>query len=133
MRIISTRRQFLIGLALVFAVSFRRSRSSGTTRGELLPARLKRVIVFDSNSASAIFGAFLEQAPAERDLKHLVSSVIGEDAAWPASIESLSDAQLRHRIMQRIRDDFGCGNTVQLDGWVLSRTEARLCGIIALA
>lgn len=32
----------------------------------------------------------------------------------------------------RIRADFAAGRTVVLDGWVLSRTEAELCGRIAM-
>ena len=30
---------------------------------------------------------------------------------------------------EAIRRDFESGNTVQLDGWILSRTEARLCAL----
>lgn len=31
-----------------------------------------------------------------------------------------------------IRDDFARGNTVVVDGWVLSRTEARLCALAVM-
>jgi hypothetical protein len=31
------------------------------------------------------------------------------------------------------REDFRCGRTVTVDGWLLSRTEARICAIAYLA
>lgn len=38
-------------------------------------------------------------------------------------------AARRHRLEARVRAEFASGTTVQLDGWVLSRTEARLCAL----
>jgi len=99
---------------------------------EPLASRLKRVMAFDPHSARAIYAAFVARAPAERDLEDLVSGVIACDGLRSIPFATLSDADLRQHLMQRIRDDFGCGNTINLDGWVLSRTEVRLCGIIAL-
>jgi hypothetical protein len=34
-----------------------------------------------------------------------------------------------HRLDARVRGEFASGTTVQLNGWVLSRTEARLCAL----
>jgi len=37
---------------------------------------------------------------------------------------------MRHpSIDDRIRDDFGAGRTVVVDGWLLSVTEARQCAL----
>jgi hypothetical protein len=36
-------------------------------------------------------------------------------------------------IKRRFAKDFADGRTVMLDGWVVSRTEARLCALLALA
>jgi hypothetical protein len=36
-------------------------------------------------------------------------------------------------IADRVRDDFGAGRTVLVDGWVLSVTEARQCALASLA
>lgn len=35
-------------------------------------------------------------------------------------------------IAQLVRDDFGCGRTVLVDGWVLAVTEARQCALFSL-
>lgn len=35
-------------------------------------------------------------------------------------------------LLERIRSDFAEGDVVKLDGWLLSRTEARICALYAL-
>jgi hypothetical protein len=120
-------------LGVVFALLLRPARAFDTTPKESLPLKLKRVMALDNDAARAIFAAYVEQTPEERDRDYLLRSFIGADAAWLNSTERQADVQLRNRVMQRIRDDFGCGNTIELEGWVLSRTEARLCGIVATA
>jgi hypothetical protein len=39
---------------------------------------------------------------------------------------------LRAALTRRMRDDFGAGSTVRVQGWVLSRTEVRLFTLVAL-
>jgi hypothetical protein len=36
-------------------------------------------------------------------------------------------------VLQRVRQDFVDGAIVNVDGWILSATEARLYGLVALA
>jgi len=40
---------------------------------------------------------------------------------------------LRRTVLARQREDFEIGNTVQLDGWILARSEAALCALISLS
>jgi hypothetical protein len=42
-------------------------------------------------------------------------------------------AHLRRLIDMKRRHDFSIGNTVTVDGWLLARTEARLCALATLA
>lgn len=50
---------------------------------------------------------------------------LGFDPAEPVAIDrSWRDA---------IRRDFAAGETVHVEGWILSRTEARLCALAALS
>jgi hypothetical protein len=37
-----------------------------------------------------------------------------------------------HAMMGKVHEEFGRGETVTCDGWVLSKSEARLCAVIAL-
>jgi len=51
-----------------------------------------------------------------------------------ALLVSRRDPALAARLLrQGIDEDFRCADTVVVDGWVLSVTEARLCAIIALS
>ena len=42
-------------------------------------------------------------------------------------------ALLRAALARQIRADFAAARVVRVDGWVLSETEARLCGLAALS
>jgi hypothetical protein len=88
---------------------------------------VRLVAVFrEPESARVIGRAYLRQAPEEADSARLVALI------HPGDCSSLGDAELRRAVIARQRADFGSGRTVLLDGWLLSRTEARLCALAAL-
>jgi hypothetical protein len=61
--------------------------------------------------------------PGESDAPQLTEA-IQESRPWTARIG------LRHpAIDDQVRDDFDAGRTVIVDGWLLSRTEARQCAL----
>ncbi len=39
---------------------------------------------------------------------------------------------LRETVAARVRDDFATARVVNVDGWLLARTEARLCALAYL-
>lgn len=43
----------------------------------------------------------------------------------------LPDGDLGEVLRARVRDDFEAGRTVDVDGWVLARTEARIAALLA--
>jgi hypothetical protein len=47
-------------------------------------------------------------------------------------LDGLEGPDLRSAIATRLRRDFEERDTVRLHGWVLGRTEARLCALCAL-
>jgi hypothetical protein len=77
----------------------------------------------DVTSARHIGRAYLEQCRAEADYDSLMADV-GDLLTSPASARKFEDMR---------RQDFTAGRTVMVRGWLLSRTEARLCGLAALA
>jgi hypothetical protein len=77
-------------------------------------------------SARAIGRAYLRQAPEEADAARPL------DLIHPGDCAALSTTELRRAVAARQRADFAAGRTVLLDGWVLSRTEARLCAFAAV-
>lgn len=84
-----------------------------------LAARLR-----DPDAARALGFRYLEQRPDERDLSFLHAATLAGAGEGRRSVESLR---------ARFRDDFRRGDTVLIDGWVLARTECRLCALVALS
>jgi len=84
-------------------------------------------LLHDGESARAVGRAYLLQEPAEADVTHLMALLD------PVGVAARGEAELlRQTIAARHRNDFGCGRTVILDGWILSRTEVRLCALAAI-
>ena len=78
-----------------------------------------------SDSAAHIGRAYLAKHEDERDVD-VLRAHLGDLVS-----QSGGDG-LAERAGARIREDFATGRTVQVDGWLLSRTEARLCALAAL-
>ena len=45
---------------------------------------------------------------------------------------SASSKYLKRHISECVREDFALGDTIQLNGWILSHTEARQCALFAM-
>jgi hypothetical protein len=81
----------------------------------------------DRRSARAIGAAYLRTVDgAEASSEHLTRALLGD-------IGTTGARELRSKIGSRIRRDFAEHEVVTVDGWMLSRTEARLCALVALS
>lgn len=76
-------------------------------------------------SAAAVGARYLRDHPEERDAALPLAS------APPR--EPRAQARLRRQLRRESARDFQRGAVVRVDGWVLSRTEARLCASVHLA
>ncbi len=77
------------------------------------------------SDVKAIGEAFLHQHPMYRNktfLHDIISRRIG----------SRNNKNLRWVISQKVKEDFEIGNTMQLNGWILSRLEAQQCALFSL-
>ena len=74
-------------------------------------------VKIDQQAAEAIGNAYLALRPEEKNFLRLNLTMAG------ISPLDVNDA---------VRRDFATGRIVYVDGWALSRTEARLCALIAL-
>jgi len=81
----------------------------------------------DRRCARSIGAEYIRGCPVEAD-KRLLVSLMGEKAGPALPLE-----ELRTEIQAQIRDDFTHGRVVQVQGWVLSCTEARLCALSTLS
>lgn len=77
-------------------------------------------LISSKTSASAIGRAYLRKCPQETS-----EEVLRAELCRGLAAEAI-DARV---FPQRIAQDFENGNTVMLEGWILSRTEARLCAL----
>ena len=85
-------------------------------------ARTLDALISDKESAAVIGAAYLDQFELERSSAILQTRIQ----------ESMSDAGLtmgEHALLRRVEMDFERGEIVNLHGWLLSRTEARLCAL----
>jgi hypothetical protein len=81
--------------------------------------------LMDPASASAIGAAYLRSYPEHASRAVLLSFLQLPD-------EPLNAAQIAVALERRIRSDFEYQRTLVLERWLLSRTEAAVCGLIAL-
>lgn len=122
-----TRREWLFaaGAALVHAGL---ASACGVGPGEAASpmARALRETRRDPAAAAAVGQRCLEvlEAPPPRDA--LVAALAG-DALTPATPVEV----IRRHLRERHRADFAEGRTVEVDGWILSRTEAQLYMLLA--
>ena len=83
-------------------------------------------------SAAAIGRAYLRLTP-EEAATPLLAALVAANTASPARLLAARDGELRRILAAAQREDFRAGRTVSVRGWMLSRTEARLCALAALA
>ena len=80
-------------------------------------------------NARAIGVCFLREYP-ERSDRRLLLAGLGLDAAGLAAHDVPS---LRRHLRDLQQRDFVAGDTVMVNRWILSRTEASVCALVALS
>ena len=84
-------------------------------------------IIGDQAAAARLGSAYLETHPEEKSiatlLRQLEKAVARDSAATTGSIVALQ---------HRVRTDYARNTVVSVNGWVLSITEARLYGLVAM-
>jgi hypothetical protein len=88
-------------------------------------AALLRGLIRHREGAIQLGRSYLSAHPSEASRAALVRQLAGPIA--PASSERAARG-----VGTRIREDYAIGHTVVVEGWVLSRTEARLYALVAL-
>jgi hypothetical protein len=85
-------------------------------------------LALEVRGAGALGTAYLEGSPDEARPEALVSILLeGVPPPLTADRESLAP-----RLHERNRRDFETGNVIEVDGWILGRTEARLYALASL-
>ncbi|MCH2170603.1 hypothetical protein MK489_07445 [Myxococcota bacterium] len=124
-----TRRGFVRGIALVSAGMGLGMWSAGCRRA---PAGALELALELSDPASApVLGrAYLRLHPGENDPRALAQALFPGLATAPGEFDGSRAAR---EYLERIRVEFASGETVRVGGWVLARSEARLCALTTWA
>jgi hypothetical protein len=86
----------------------------------------------ERRSAAAVGRAFLAVYPGERDAERLAQDIMASVGGRDPALAAGGTRDLRQAISRQIRRDFASSLVVSVDGWILSETEAKLCGLAAL-
>jgi hypothetical protein len=78
-------------------------------------------------SARTIGRSYLQQYPPESNVRCLLEGIGRSDR-----LSTAGDRELMLALQHRIRQDFVEERVVNLEGWILSVTEARLCALTTL-
>jgi hypothetical protein len=83
-------------------------------------------------SARAVGREYLRAVPAEASLRVLTTRVVERLPGGFRTLAAASDRRLRVLLLRATVEDFRDLRTVEVQGWVLARTEARLCALAEL-
>jgi len=120
------RRNFLIGITGVAVVTI-----SGSLYYMSRPVKYDALIIepqllsriWDTDTITSIGNGYMAQTPEENS----------ENALAKALIDDISGShdEMVSSLKQKVANDFKNGDIVMIDGWILSRTEARQCGLLS--
>jgi hypothetical protein len=129
-----SRRGFLKSAASLALLALMRPREllAGTAAAEppfeaRLVALLRR-----RDSAAEIGRAYLRSGDEPADASAMAAAIARDAGIEPGEAAARDPLRLRRALALRTRRDFAEGRTVRVEGWILSRTEARLYAIASL-
>jgi len=129
------RREFLqqlgVASALVASGGVAATLACGESRDPLLAAI--EGLFEDPASARVVGAAWLLEQPEVLDSTRLLAALADDRVDEARGLARSDPAALLARLRERHREDFASDRTTEVGGWVLSLTEARVCGLLAAA
>jgi len=119
------RRAVLVGFAAAAVAPFAAGGWFDERPVESLGSFLARCFTHP-DTAAWLGESYLSAAPAEKDQATLERAVFGD-----MTLVSLS--AMTQAVAERVAADFRTADMVAVHGWILARTEARLCALASLA
>ncbi|MEE9396860.1 MAG: hypothetical protein V3V31_07590 [Methylococcales bacterium] len=129
-----SRRQLLIlfaGLPWLAGCSLLKSKSGGEADDEQLGRHLISSLT-DLPSARIIGRSYYESLKQQPDRPKVVQVLAERLSGNKESVIKLDREALRRQIHSQYREEYLAGQTVELQGWLLARTEVELCLLVVL-
>lgn len=130
------RRRFFNSLLIggIALLNTHRSLARAAGQAGLFPGKPSLLLepIRSRDSAAVIGQAYLRQIPEAVDAAGLYADILQSLGLTDYAVASMSLREIHRRLRDRVRADFAAGLTVKLDGWILSRTEARVSALVAL-
>ena len=79
--------------------------------------------IWDTGTITSIGNSYISQAPKENSENDLARALIEDISGSPE--------EMAKSLTEKVAYDFENGDIVMIDGWILSRTEARQCGLLS--
>ena len=84
--------------------------------------------LFDEKGISDAGKAYIKKTPLENDKNKLIQ-LLSDDSEI---LKSSDQKAIYQYLDEKVKQDFETGNTILVNGWVLSITEARQCALYSL-
>ena len=85
----------------------------------------------EASTISEIGATYMKKVPTESSETDLVNRLLTDIDGSELPTETDS-AMLQKILIQKVKADFENGETIEINGWILSRTEARQCALYNL-
>jgi hypothetical protein len=131
-----SRRSLLSGLVYLGSFGFLQpgwtlDKLHNTSKTNTLASELANFYV-DKESAKIVGLEYLRSVPSEANVSLLVELLCSFDREQHAAFAQTDRQKLRELLLLRQRQDFEDERVVNVRGWLLSKTECRLCALAAL-
>jgi hypothetical protein len=94
-----------------------------------VPEKLSQI--YDEKTIMEIGMAYGKAYPEEYNIKD-IESLLKKDKEGKSISASMAVSEIKTIMDNKVQHDFNSGNTIILNGWILSITEARQCALFSL-
>ena len=96
-------------------------------------SKLVKAAFIEPSSVVKLGSVYLHKYPHERNLNTLVNAIISENTELEYVINNDKPFNIKEALKHQIKKEFEYGRVVNIDGWILSQTEARLSALTNFA
>ena len=128
-----TRRNFILASAclLIFGDLLLRLKPVRGSSSDFLTKKLGNFYT-QGKSAKIVGKEYLRVVPGEADTEALLNLICSFQPHWRTDLIKADRATLLQMFRRQQAHDFESGAIIKVHGWILSRTEGRLCALSAL-